>query len=199
MRIPENWPTPRNRRARRERTFLDSLVYQFISQRQANGNSEHGTDLLSLLMGAMDEDGTQMTPQQLRDETMTLFLAGHETTAQMLAWTWYLLSENPSYESRLHEELNSVLAGRTPEPADFAKLPFLHAVISESLRLYPPAYITARTSIAPAQIGGYEFPAGSTMLMSQWVMHRMIPDIMTIRIASRPERWLGGLAGRLPS
>ena len=198
IRIPESWPTPRNRRAHRERNFLDSLVYQFISERQANGNSKHGTDLLSLLMSAMDEDGTQMTPQQLRDETMTLFLAGHETTAQLLAWTWYLLSENPSHESRLHEELNSVLAGRTPEPADFAKLPFLHAVISEVLRLYPPAYITARTSIAPAQIGGYDFPAGSTMLMSQWVMHRD-PRYYDEPDSFRPERWLNGLASRLPS
>jgi len=198
VRIPENWPTPRNRRARRERTFLDSLVYQFISERQANGNSSHGTDLLSLLMGAMDEDGTQMTPQQLRDETMTLFLAGHETTAQLLAWTWYLLSENPSDESRLYEELHSVLAGRTPEPADFAKLPFLHAVISEVLRLYPPAYIAARTSIEPSQIGGYDFPAGSTMLMSQWVMHRD-PRYYDDPDTFRPERWLNGLANRLPS
>lgn len=198
VRIPESWPTPRNRRARRERTFLDSLVYQFISERQTNGTSKHGTDLLSLLMGAMDEDGTQMTPQQLRDETMTLFLAGHETTAQLLAWTWYLLSENPSDESRLYEELRSVLAGRTPEPADFAKLPFLHAVISEVLRLYPPAYITARTSIESAQIGGYDFPAGSTMLMSQWVMHRD-PRYYDDPDSFRPERWLNGLASRLPS
>ena len=146
----------------------------------------------------MDEDGSQMTPKQLRDETMTLFIAGHETTAQLLAWTWYLLSENPSYEARLHEELRSVLGGRPPEGADFSKLPFLHAVIQEVLRLYPPAYITARTSIAPSQIGGYEFPAGSTMLMSQWVMHRDArfyddPD------SFRPDRWLEGLADRLPS
>jgi cytochrome P450 len=95
IRIPENWPTPRNKRALRERTFLDSLVYRIIEERQAQPNSNHHNDLLSLLMSAMDEDGSQMTPRQLRDETMTLFLAGHETTAQALAWTWYLLAKIP--------------------------------------------------------------------------------------------------------
>ena len=95
----------------------------------------------------MDDDGTQMTPTQLRDETMTLFLAGHETTAQMLAWTWYLLGENPAAEARLHEELQGVLGGRAPEASDFTRLSYLRAVMSEVLRMYPPAYITARTSI----------------------------------------------------
>jgi cytochrome P450 len=172
IRIPESWPTPRNKRAQRELDFLDSLVYHFIEERQSQGNSNHRHDLLSLLMSAMDVDGTQMTPKQLRDETMTLFLAGHETTAQVLAWTWYLLGENPAAEARLHEELRGVLNGRPPDPADFTKLPYLYAVMHEVLRMYPPAYITARTSIEPSQIGGYDFPVGATMLMAQWVMHR---------------------------
>ncbi|HEX4643555.1 MAG TPA: cytochrome P450, partial [Candidatus Acidoferrales bacterium] len=202
VRIPENWPTPRNKRALRERGFLDSLVYRIIEERQeerqSQGNSSGRNDLLSLLMSAMDEDGTQMTHRQLRDETMTLFLAGHETTAQALAWTWYLLAENPAAEARLHDELRGVLNGRPPEPSDFPKLPYLYAMLHEVLRLYPPAYITARTSIETSQIGGYEFPAGSTLLMSQWVMHRDAryfdaPD------AFRPERWLDGLADRLPA
>jgi cytochrome P450 len=198
VRIPESWPTPRNKRARRERGFLDSLVYRIIEDRQSQGNSNHRNDLLALLMSAMDEDGTQMTTRQLRDETMTLFLAGHETTAQALAWTWYLLAENPAAEARLHEELRGVLNGRSPEPSDFARLPYLYALLHEVLRLYPPAYITARTSIETSQIGGYEFPAGSTLLMSQWVMHRDAryfdnPD------AFLPERWLDGLADRLPA
>ena len=198
FRIPETWPTSRNKRARRERDFLDSLVYRFIEERQAEGESNSRNDLLSLLMSAMDEDGTQMTPKQLRDETMTLFLAGHETTAQLLAWAWYLLGENPSAEARLHEELSGVLNGRSPEPSDLAKLPYLDALLREVLRLYPPAYITARTSIEPCQIGGYEFPAGSTMLMSQWVMHRD-PRFYDAPEAFRPERWLDGLADRLPA
>jgi cytochrome P450 len=196
--IPASWPTPRNRRANREYEFLDSLVYRIISERRAQGNSTHHTDLLSLLMGAMDEDGTQMTPRQLRDETMTIFLAGHETTALTLAWTWYLLSENPAAEVCLHEELRGVLGGRAPEIRDLERLPYLQAVVNEVLRLYPPAYLLARTSIAPSNIGGYDFPTGTTVLASQWVMHRDVryfddPD------AFRPERWLDGLMGRLPA
>jgi cytochrome P450 len=195
--IPANWPTPRNKRATREYDFLDSLVYRIISERKAQPSSNHRNDLLSMLMGAMDEDGSQMTPKQLRDETMTLFLAGHETTALTLAWTWYLLSENPAAETRLQEELRDVLGGRPPDVADLARLPYLHAVVSEVLRLYPPAYLLARTAIAPFSIGGYDFGPGETVLMSQWVMHRDAryydePD------AFRPERWLDGLADRLP-
>ncbi|MGH9689516.1 MAG: cytochrome P450 [Candidatus Acidiferrales bacterium] len=198
LRIPENWPTPHNRRARRERNFLDSLVYRIISERQAEGTANHRNDLLSLLMNARDEDGSHMTSQQLRDETMTLFVAGHETTAQMLAWTWHMLGENRAVETRLHEELHQVLGGRPPAISDFARLPYLHAVMSEVLRMYPPAYVIARTAIEPCQLGGYDFPAGSTILMSQWVTHRDSryyddPDLF------RPERWLEGLANRLPA
>ena len=195
--IPASWPTPRNRRANREYEFLDSLVYRIICERQSQQNSKHHTDLLSLLMGAMDEDGSQMSPKQLRDETMTIFLAGHETTALTLSWTWYLLSENPMAEARLHEELRGVLGGRAPEIRDLERLPFLQAVVNEVLRLYPPAYLLARTSVAPSNIGGYDFPTGTTVLASQWVMHRDAryyddPD------SFRPERWLDGLMGQLP-
>jgi cytochrome P450 len=195
--IPSNWPTPRNKRATREYNFLDSLVYRIIAERKAQPNTNHRNDLLSMLMSAMDEDGTQMTSQQLRDETMTLFLAGHETTALTLAWTWYLLSLNPKGESELHEELDRVLGGRAPNVADLGQLPYLHAVIQEVLRLYPPAYMLARTSIAPFSIGGYDFAAGETVLMSQWVMHRD-PRYYDEPDAFRPERWLDGLADRLP-
>src|ERR1700741_1506554 len=111
FRIPASLPTPKNRRATKEFGFLDSLVYRIIEERKAQGNGHRHSDLLSMLMGAMDEDGTQMTPRQLRDETMTLFLAGHETTALTLSWTWYLLSQNPAAEARLHEELHGVLGG----------------------------------------------------------------------------------------
>jgi len=196
--IPRNWPTPKNRRANREFEFMDSLVYRIISERKGNGGAHRNGDLLSLLTAAMDEDGSQMTPQQLRDETMTLFVAGHETTALTLAWTWLLLSENPEAEARLHEELKNVLGGRSPEAADLERLPYLHAVVQESLRVYPPAYIMARTSIAPVSIGGYDFPAGSTMLASQWVAHRD-PRYFEEPEKFRPERWLDGLEERLPA
>jgi cytochrome P450 len=197
FRIPETWPTPNNLRANRELEFIGSLVYGIISERQAEGNQNHHNDLLALLMGAMDEDGTQMTPQQLHDETMTLFLAGHETTAQMLTWTWYALSQNPAVQARLEEELNDVLGGRPIQAADVPRLPYLHAVMNEILRLYPPAYIMAREVIEPCEIGGYTLRPTSTIIFSQWVMHRD-PRFYDDPEAFRPERWLDGLADRLP-
>jgi len=198
FRLPETWPTPANRRADRELEFIDSLVYRIISERRAEVNSNHHNDLLALLMGAMDEDGTQMTPQQLHDETMTLFLAGHETTAQMLSWTWYALSQNPQVEARLHEELSGVLGARPVEAAYFPRLPYLQAVMNESLRLYPPAYIMAREVIEPCEIGGYVMRPKSTIIFSQWVMQRD-PRFYDDAEAFRPERWLDGLANRLPA
>lgn len=198
FRIPEQIPTPANRRANRELEFIDSLVYRMISERRAAGNSNHHNDLLALLMAAMDEDGTQMTPQQLHDEAMTLFLAGHETTAQMLSWTWFALSENPAVEARLHEELHGVLGGRPVGAADFPRLPYLQAVMNEVLRLYPPAYILAREVVSPCEIGGYGFHAGSTIVLSQWITQRD-PRYYDDPDAFRPERWLDGLEDRLPA
>src|SRR5271154_514845 len=170
FKIPVTWPTAANRRYRRDLDYMDSLVYRIIEERKKTGGAGRN-DLLTMLMAAMNEDGTQMTPRQLRDETMTLFLAGHETTALALSWTWYLLSENPAAETRLYEELKSVLNGRAPRVSDLEGLPYLKAVISEVLRLYPAAYTIARTSIAPCTIGSYDFPTNTTFVMSQWVMH----------------------------
>jgi cytochrome P450 len=139
-----------------------------------------------------------MTAKQLRDETMTLFLAGHETTALTLSWTWYLLSENPEAETKLYQELKTVLGGRAPQVSDLERLRYLKAVISEVLRLYPAAYTIARTSIAPCTIAGYDFPEGTTFVMSQWVMHRD-PRYFEDPESFRPERWLDGLENRLPA
>ncbi len=198
IRIPENWPTPNNRRANRDLAFMDSLVYRMIDERKLEKSSDRREDLLSLLMGVTDEDGSQMTQKQLHDEAMTLFIAGHETTAQMLAWTWYALSQSPQAEARLHEELDGVLGGRPPEAADFPRLPYLQAVMNEILRLYPPAYITARENIEECQIGGYEFLPGTTIIFSQWVAHRD-PRYYDDPDTFRPERWIEGLASRLPA
>ncbi|MHB8526369.1 MAG: cytochrome P450 [Candidatus Acidiferrales bacterium] len=197
--LPEKFPTPANRRANAAFQYLDSLVYGIIKERRSRGAD--GNDLLSRLIAAMDEDGTQMTPQQLRDETMTLFLAGHETTALTLSWTWYLLAQNPAAESHLHEELSRVFAARGPrtlEAKDAESLLYLDAVIRESLRLYPPAYLIARLAIEPFDLAGYSFPADTTLLMSQWVTHRD-PRYFPDPLAFRPERWLDGLAARLPT
>jgi cytochrome P450 len=195
-RIPESWPTPANRRAQKDREYMDSLVYRIIAERKREPGARN--DLLALLMAAMNDDGSQMTERQLRDETMTLFLAGHETTALALAWTWYLLSENVAAETRLHEELREVLNGSSAGIADLEKLPYLHAVILESLRLFPPAFMVARTSVEKINLGGYEIPAGTTLLASQWVMHR---DARFYEEPEKffPERWLDGLEGRLPA
>jgi cytochrome P450 len=194
------WPTPANRRADRAYEFLDSLVYGIIEdRRRRRASGEASTDdLLSLLMNAMDEDGSQMSSKQLRDEVMTLFIAGHETTAVTLGWAWHLLAQNPGAEQRLADELRSVLDGRAPSMEDLPRLPYLDAVIREVLRLYPAAYIIQRTSIEPFDLGGYHFPSSTTVLMSQWVMHRD-PRYFDEPEEFQPERWLTGLADRLPA
>jgi cytochrome P450 len=196
IRLPEDFPRPKQRRAQAAFEFLDALVYRIIEERRVRGGE--GNDLLSRLIAAMDEDGSQMTPKQLRDETMTLFLAGHETTALTLTWTWYLLAQNPAAEARLHEELSRVLGSHAVRPEDLESLPYLDAVIREALRLYPPAYIIGRMAVEPFELGGYSFPAGTTLLMSQWIMQRD-PRYFTEPDAFRPERWLDGLAARLPA
>jgi cytochrome P450 len=193
-RVPASWPTPANRRARREVEYMDSLIYGIISDRKKD--TQPRNDLLSLLMAAMHEDGSQMSERQVRDESMTLFVAGHETTALSLAWTWYLLGENSAAEARLHEELRSTLAGRPAEVSDLEKLPYLNAVIHESLRLYPPAFVMARMNVETVTVGGYEIPPRSTLLASQWVMHRD-PRFYDQPERFMPERWLDGLEQRL--
>jgi cytochrome P450 len=195
-RVPESWPTPANRRARREVEYMDSLIYGIISDRKKD--TQPRNDLLSLLMAAMHDDGSQMTERQVRDESMTLFVAGHETTALSLAWTWYLLGENPAAEARLHEELSAVLGGRPAVVSDLEKLSYLNAVVHESLRLYPPAFIMARMNVETVSVGGYEIPPRSTLLASQWVMHR---DARFFEQPEQfiPERWLDGLESRLPA
>lgn len=193
--IPYTWPTPGNLRANRAYRHLDEIIFGIINHRRATG--EDRGDLLSTLIHAKDEDGSEMSPQQLRDEVTTLFLAGHETTALTLSWTWYLLAQHPVTEARLLDELRSVLGGRAPAVEDLPRLPYTDAVIRESMRLYPPAYIIGRLSIAPFELAGYSFPPGTGVVMVPWVTHRDA-RFFNAPLEFQPERWLDGLAERLP-
>jgi cytochrome P450 len=169
----EKLPLPQNRRFVTAKERLDATIYRMIDERRRTG--EDRGDLLSMLLLAQDEegDGKGMTDQQVRDEALTIFLAGHETTANALTWTWYLLSQNPDVEAKLHEELNSVLKGnRVPTFEDVPKLRYTEMVLAESMRLYPPAWAIGRLALNDYEVGGYKVPAGSLVLMSQYVMHR---------------------------
>jgi cytochrome P450 len=192
---PEWLPTPRNLRLRRAVRVLDGVIHDIIRRRRASGGA--GNDLLSVLLRARDEEGGGMTDRQLRDEVMTLFLAGHETTANALAWTGYLLAQHPQVEARLAAEVADVLGGRPPAAADLPRLGFAERVVLESMRVYPPVYAFGRRAVRPCVIGGYEVPAGSTVMLSQWVLHR------DGRFFERPEefdpdRWAGEGARRVP-
>lgn len=185
--LPVGFPTPRNRRFLRARTQIDSVVYGMIEQRRRTG--EDTGDLLSLLLAARDEEtGQGMTSEQLRDEVITVFLAGHETTAVTLSWAWYLLAQHPAVEARLHAELAAVLGGRTPQLEDLPRLPYTRMVIDETLRLYPAAWTIARQATADDTIRGYTIPARSVMVMSQYVTHRH-PDFWDNPEVFDPERF----------
>jgi cytochrome P450 len=180
----------RQRRFERARSRLDATIYRIIEERRAD-SADRG-DLLSMLLLARDEesggDASGMTDLQVRDEAMTLFLAGHETTSNALTWTWYLLSQNPETEDRLHRELDRVLGGRLPGAADVPLLRYTEMVFAEAMRLYPPAWAIGRRAMTDYDINGYTLPAGSIALMSPYVMHhdpRYFPDPFKFH----PERW----------
>ena len=193
--IPDWVPLPGNFRYRAGVRKLNDVVYRIIREHHANG--AQGNDLLSMLMQTRGEDGSRMNDQQLRDEAVTLLLAGHETTALTLSWTWYLLSQHPDVANKLYEELERVLGGRAPAAADMPALRYTENVILESMRLYPPAYGIGREAVEDCELGGYHVPAGTTIFMSSYVMHRD-PRWYDEPKRFRPERWSEGLADRLP-
>jgi cytochrome P450 len=183
-------PIPMARRYKRGRQRLDATIYRMISERRASG--EDKGDLLSMLLLAHDTegDGAGMSDLQLRDEAMTLLLAGHETTANLLTWAFYLLSQNPEAEARLHSEIDA-LDTTSLGAADVARLPYTRAVIAETMRLFPPAWIVGRRAMAEYRIAEYTVPARTIILMSQWIVHRdprWWPDAEHFL----PERWLPG-------
>lgn len=194
--LPAWIPTPARRRYRAAIAGLDRIVYDIIAARRRSG--EDRGDLLSILLAARDaDDGSRMSDQQVRDEIMTLFLAGHETTAVSLSWTWYLLAQHPEIEAQLADELHRVLGGRLPTVADLPRLRYTEMVVTESMRLYPPAFMLTRRVVEPFEVGGHRLAPDTTLMMSQWVVQRDrrwfdAPE------AFRPERWEHDLAKRLP-
>jgi cytochrome P450 len=192
----EKLPLPMIRRSRAGRAKLDRLIYALIAERRAAGHDRG--DLLSMLLMAQDEeDGSGLSDRQVRDEAMTLILAGHETTANALAWTWYLVSQSPEVETRLHEEIDRVLQGRLPVAADLAALPFVEQVVTESMRLYPPAWVVGRRALDDYAIGEFVAPARSVVFMSPYVMQR---DPRYYADADRflPARWTPDFKAALP-
>ena len=181
-------PIPAMIRVKRAVRELDEIVNRIIRQRRASGQDTG--DLLSMLMAARDEDGSGMTDRQLRDEILTFLLAGHETTAVSLSWTWYLLSQHPEAERNSGQELSQVLGGRTPQLEDLARLPYTDKVVKESMRLYPPAWSLARTTVKELELSGYRLPVGSNVVMSPWIMHRD-PRFFEQPEQFNPDRWTG--------
>jgi cytochrome P450 len=179
---------PPVRRFNRARARLDATIYRIIAEHRADGRDRG--DLLSMLAAAQDTEGAGggMSDLQLRDEAMTIFLAGHETTANALTWSWYLLSQHPDAEARLHAELDASLGGRPPTAADLARLPYARMVLAESMRLYPPAWVIGRRSVEPYAVRGETLPARTVVLVSPWVVHRD-PRWWPEPDAFRPERW----------
>src|SRR5579859_6529898 len=193
--VPIWVPTPRNIRAKLGIKRLEKVIYRIIGERRASGHD--AGDLLSILLQAQDEDGTHMSDRQLRDETITLFLAGHETTANTLSWTLWLLAQNPAAEKKFHEELHGVLAGRSPSMEDIPKLPYTANILTESMRLYPPAWGMARLVTEEVEVAGYKLKPGNGVACAQWVVHRD-PRWFDEPERFLPERWEGDLAKRLP-
>jgi cytochrome P450 len=170
----EKLPLPHVRRFERARAKLDQIIYRIVEERRASGVD--AGDLLSMFLLAQDEEsgGGTMSDRQIRDEVLTLVLAGHETTANALSWTWYLLAQHPEVEAKLHAELDEVLdrGRRLPTVEDLARLRYTEMVVSESMRLYPPAWVVGRLAIKDCEIRGYVIPAGALVLISQYVLHR---------------------------
>jgi len=193
--IPKFVPTPNRKRVQKACDAIEAVLSEIITERRKE--KEEREDLLSRLLMACDEDGIGMTDEQLRDECITLFVAGHETTALALSFTLYLLAKHPEIQERLYQETHCQLGGKPPTFEDLENLPFVDAVISESLRLYPPAYIIGREAIEETTIGPYKAPKGMQILIPVYALHRderyyPEPDLFS------PERWLNGLAKTLP-
>ena len=188
------------RRFRAARGSLDAIVYRMIylrrRERRREGETEGPRDVLGMLLDAADAEGG-MPIEQIRDEALTLLLAGHETTANALTWTWLLLARHPAVEARLHAELERVLGGRPPAAEDLPALGFARDVVAEAMRLYTPAWVVGRRAIEPAALGGWTVPKDGVVLTCQWITHRD-PRFWREPEVFRPERWSNGETATLP-
>jgi cytochrome P450 len=185
--ILEKLPLPHVKRFNKAKKTLDEVIYKIIDERRKSG--EDTGDLLSMLLGAQDEDsGAQMSDEQIRDECLTIFLAGHETTANALTWTFYLLSQNAEAESKFHLELDEVLKGKPLTPEDYPRLKYTEKILAESMRLFPPAWAIGRLAVEAHEFGGFAVPKNSLVLASPFVMHRDA-RFWTDAEKFQPERW----------
>jgi cytochrome P450 len=184
--LPSAIPLPTTWEMLRAVRRLNKVIYGIIQKRRADGRMSG--DLLSALLRAQDDEGVGMTDRQLHDEIMTLFLAGHETTATALSWTWLLLAQNPEVEAKLAAELQRVLGGRAPTVADLPRLPYTEMVLKEAMRLYPPVWVIGRRALAPFQLGEYQLPARTNVLILQFLRHRD-PRYFPEPVRFDPERW----------
>jgi cytochrome P450 len=191
--MPPFIPTPTNRKNRKAVAQLDAILYRIIRERRAQGGDRG--DLLSMLLAAQDEDGATMSDQQIRDESMTLFLAGHETTANALSWAIYLLAKNPPARARVEQELDAL--GHVPSYDDLKQLPWTLAILKETLRLYPPAYILARRVIEDVVIGCHEIKKHTIVLVNVLGIHRRA-DVFANPESFDPERFMGDAEKQLP-
>jgi cytochrome P450 len=194
VRFPVPMPTWRTIRLLRSIRALDQVAYRAIQARRAKPDG----DLLSMLTGATDEEGNPMSDREVRDASLAVFFAGHETTACLLSWTWSVLAHRPDIQEGVVDELRRELPqSGPPTAATVRRLRYMDAVLSETLRLYPPAYVFGRRALRPTVVGDASIPAGTIVLMSPWAMHRD-PRFFEDPDDFRPERWLEGLASRLP-
>jgi cytochrome P450 len=209
--LPDDFPSPTNRRFDRAVAALDKVVFEIIEERRRSEVKENAedaangapverperNDLLTLLLRAQDDDGSQMTDRQLRDEGVTLFLAGHETTALAMSWISYLLATHPKIQLELQEELDRVLGDRPPTIDDLTELTITGNIVTEAMRLYPPVWRVARQAMHDTQIGTYKIKKGAVVIVSQWLAHRD-PRYFDHPDQFRPERWTAEFKKSLP-
>lgn len=193
---PPSWlPTPRNRQLQGAVRRLDAAVAAMIAQREPGDRADEPSDMLDLLLNMRDETGDGLTRVEVRDQVVTFIVAGHETVASALTWAWALLAAHPEALRAVQEESDAILDGRDVTFADYERLPYARAVLDETMRLYPPAWLITRKALEADTLAGHDIPAGALVIMSPWLLHRH-PDVWADPDRFAPERFLDGSADR---